>query len=451
MARPKLRDQEAFFGHPLAYVRAEQGWTYQQLVDVIARHVGNMATRREKAWKWENWGVVPDEASQFALAAELGVSREAVRLLGWPNWLPAGDRLNVELPWTAEASLELLDHTAGAAVLDRRAFLTLSAGTMVTVANQWLALEPLKLDAVLNGGQIDAETVKCFEDRLPTIRQMQYALGGGSVRNLADAELQLVRDLLKHGSYTEEIGQRMFSVAAELGRVAGWSSFDAGLHASAERYFAAALKASYSAGDRAIGANILKCMSLQLVDAKRPEEALAIATAARDGAKQAPPRIVAMMTVREARTHAVLGDAVVCERLLVQAEAAMSRADETDAPGWASYFDHAEYCAQVAACYLLLDRHQATDHWLDQSLQLQPAERRVDRATYLMWRGETVLKLGDVDHACALVTEAVPSIAAARSARNRRRLTDLQGKLQERHGKHAAVVALDEQVRSLIA
>jgi tetratricopeptide (TPR) repeat protein len=191
-------------------------------------------------------------------------------------------------------------------------------------------------------------------------------------------------------------------------------------------------------------------MSLQLIDAKRPGEALAIATAARDGAKQAPPRVVAMMSVREALTHAALGDAAACERLLVYAEAAMCRADEVESPDWASSFDQAAYCAQVASCYLLLRRHQAADHWLDQSLDLHPAERRVDRTTYLMWRAEAVLELGNVDHACALVGQAVPSIAAVHSVRNQRRLSDLHQRLKV-HKHCPAVVELDEQVRSLIA
>lgn len=393
---------------------------------------------------------MPDEDSQFALAAELGVPRNVVRRLGWPAWLPVGDRLNVELPWTPEVSLATLDQTAGAAVLDRRAFLTLSAGTVVTVANQWLALEPPRLEAALRGGRVDATVVECLEQRLPTIRQMQYALGGGSVRNLADAELRLVTDLLSKGTYTEQLGGRMFSIAAELGRVAGWSSFDAGYHAAAERYFMAALRASHAAGDRLIGANVLKCMSLQLVEADRPHEGLAIALAAQAGAEQAPPRIVAMMTVREARMRAVLGETMECERLLVAAESAMNRADKHEVPGWASYFDQAEYCAQVATCYLLLRRNQATDRWFGQALELQPPERRVDRATYLMQRAEAVLGLGDVDHACILVGEAVSPIAAARSARHRRRLRDLQARLNE-HIHRPAVAELDERVRTLIA
>src|SRR5437016_1811548 len=56
----------ARFSHPLAFVRHVNGWSYQGLVDSIARQaaampkIGNMAARREKAWRWEHWGVIPD-------------------------------------------------------------------------------------------------------------------------------------------------------------------------------------------------------------------------------------------------------------------------------------------------------------------------------------------------------------------------------------------------------
>lgn len=450
MGNRARRDQQSFFSHPLAYVRAERDWTYQDVVDVIARHVGNAATGRQKAWRWEHWGVKPDLDSQYALAAELGVSREIVRARGWPDWLPTGDRLDVELPWTMEASLSMLAETAGVAVHDRRSFLTLSAGTLMAVAAQWLAVEPARLQAAVRGGRVDGSLVETFELRLPTLQQMLDALGGGSVRHLADAELRVVSDILRYGSYSERLGQRLWNVAAELGRIAGWSSFDAGFHAAAERYFMTGVRAAHTAGDRITGANVLKCLSLQLVDANRPQEALAIAEAARNGARQAPPRVVAMLTVREARTHAVLGDAVACERLLTRAEEAMSRADDHESPVWAAYFDQAEYCAQVAACYLLLRQHETTDRWLAQSLALQPDDRLVDKATYLMWSAENAVSLGEVDRACSLIMEAVPSIASAKSARNRQRLYDLQQRLRPQKGNRA-VAELDEQVRTLVA
>lgn len=95
------RQTREFFEHPLTYVRADRDWTYQDLVNVIARPVDNMSTRREKAWRWEHWGVVPDQASQLALATELGV----------PAAERGGDRATY-LMWRAETILELgdIDH-----------------------------------------------------------------------------------------------------------------------------------------------------------------------------------------------------------------------------------------------------------------------------------------------------------------------------------------------------
>lgn len=120
MAGRLLGDHGGLLVHPLSYVRHERDWTFQDLVDVIARRVGNMAAHREKAWRWENWGVVPDGDTQLALAAELGVPAELVHSLGWPTWLPLGEKINVDTPWSRDGSLTLLDSTAGAAVLDRR-------------------------------------------------------------------------------------------------------------------------------------------------------------------------------------------------------------------------------------------------------------------------------------------------------------------------------------------
>ncbi|WP_182907576.1 transcriptional regulator [Microbispora sp. H13382] len=433
--------------HPLSYVRWERNWTLQDLVDVIARRI-NTANRREKAWRWEHWGVEPDVDTQLALAAELGVPAELVRTLRWPDWLPIGERIDTDAPWTVEGGLALLD-SAGGALLDRRGFLILSSGTAVSVANNWLTIEPPQLVSALRGGRVDAGLVSCFEQRLPALRRIDHTLGGGHVGTVVDSELTLVTNLLSSGSYSASTGRRLFAVAAELGRIAGWASCDAGLHAAAERYWIAALRAAHLAKDRGIGANILKSMSLQQAEAQRLDEALALARAARDGARQAPARVVAMLTIRQARAHASRGEANECEKLLVAAEEAMSRADDEPAPSWAAYFDEAEYCAQVAACYLLMRRYKATDRWLGQTLALQPDERSRDRATYFIWRADSVLNLGEVEHACTLLGEAIPDIASARSARNRKRLLEVHDKLSK-HRRLPAVQELQERLKPLI-
>ncbi len=81
--------------HPLGKVRASRGWSYQQTARIIARRAREMgvqmAAERQKIWRWEHRGVVPDQISQRALAAALGVPVEHVAQHSWPHWLPSID------------------------------------------------------------------------------------------------------------------------------------------------------------------------------------------------------------------------------------------------------------------------------------------------------------------------------------------------------------------------
>jgi hypothetical protein len=118
--------------------------------------------------------------------------------------------------------------------------------------------------------------------------------------------------------------------------MAGWASFDAGLHAGSQRYWVAGLHAAHAAGDRLLGANILKLMSIQCYDFALPSKALALARGAYAGARQAMPLAAAMLALWEARVHAVLGDAAACENLIARADDlyGRGRGGADDVPAW---------------------------------------------------------------------------------------------------------------------
>lgn len=355
-------------------------------------------------------------------------------------------------PWTLDGGLSLLKTTAGDAVLDRRDFLVLSAGAAVGIAQDWLTINPPAVASALGGGRIDVGLVATLEERLPALRRIDHTLGGGSVRTLADAELQLVTNLLRSSSYDEPLGRRLFAIAAELGRVAGWASCDLGQLAAAERYWVAGLHAAHLCVDRGIGANILKSMSLQRAEAGQSVEALSLAEAARKSVQGSGGQVRAMLTVRQARIHASRGERADCERLLSQAETLLSSdsSQQSPSPTWAQYFDEAEFNAQVAASYLLLKDHARADEHLGQALACQPDERSRDRGTYSLWRAETLLGMGEVEEACHLVTGAIPDLAVARSDRNRRRLTKVRMTMRPFEDQ-PAVRDLDERLIGLTA
>ncbi len=408
--------EPASFNYPLALVRHLHGWSYQGLVDAIARqaarmpHVGNMAARREKAWRWEHWGVVPDRDTQLALAALLNLPADRIDLLGWPRWLPVGDLIRADLPWTATGCRTALAEALEGAMLDRRGFLVLSGGMLTGLADQWLSVEEGKVAAALDGRtRVDGELVGWIEHRIPMLRRMDDQIGGTQLRQVVDAELRLVSSLLDEGKHTSLVGNRLCAAAAELGQLAGWVSFDAGLHAAAQRYYVAALHAAQAAGDRSLGANVLAGMSFQATTAGDARDAISLAQSAAEGAaRAAKPRVWAMLAARAARAYALAGDASYCAAALGRAQEAMGRvgSGEED-PSWIYYFDEAELAAQAGACRLALKQYDAAQVQLCEALRLQDPSYTRDRTIYHVRLASTQLALGDVEHACALATDAL--------------------------------------------
>lgn len=423
------------FAHPLAYVRHIRGWSLQRLVDEIAcrsrqRGTGNMASRREKAWRWENRGVIPDRVTQLALAAALGVPSEAVDSHPWPRWLPTGDTVRVDFTWTPAGTVQALTDVVGDALVDRRGFLKLTGPTLAYLAGSWASLEPHPAGEQLAGRRVSEDLLTQIESRLPVLRSMESQLGGATVRRIIDAELGLVSGLLHQASYSDAQGRRLSTAASELAQLAGWACCDAGYHAAAQRYWVAALHAAHSAGAPALGANVLKTMTLQLLDFDQRTDALAVADGALTAGRGSTPRTRAMLTVRKARAHAALGDKRDCDRALADTETELGRGPHDDDPHWARYFDEAEYSAQVAMTYVELGATVPADRWFDRALDPGLGVSRVrDRATYLIRRAAVQVDLGDLDHAHALAQQALPHLEEAPSARNGYRVRELRARL----------------------
>jgi hypothetical protein len=131
--------------HPLAYVRRRHGWSYQDLARVIADHAKAlgvpMAARREKVWRWEHWGVVPEADSQRALARALGIPSRELETRPWPRWLPAHGGMPDGLPWTVEGSGAALSALVDDATGDPRGFPIADGPALLDAIADWDAAE----------------------------------------------------------------------------------------------------------------------------------------------------------------------------------------------------------------------------------------------------------------------------------------------------------------------
>jgi hypothetical protein len=89
-------------------------------------------------------------------------------------------------------------------------------------------------------------------------------------------------------------------------------------------------------------------MSLRATYTDEPQQA-ALAQAAQDCARgHVPPRVMSMLAMREALTHAAAGDASGCHALLATAHRAVENVQPGDEdPAWIAYFDEANLLADT--------------------------------------------------------------------------------------------------------
>ncbi|MCK9894712.1 hypothetical protein [Frankia sp. AgB32] len=93
--------------HPLDVVRAQRGWTYRDLAELVAAHawqlgVRDMAAERQKVWRWAHRGVTPNRIAQVALASALGIPLAQAEATPWPRWLLTTVDIPTPVPVTVD-------------------------------------------------------------------------------------------------------------------------------------------------------------------------------------------------------------------------------------------------------------------------------------------------------------------------------------------------------------
>jgi hypothetical protein len=191
-------------------------------------------------------------------------------------------------------------------------------------------------------------------------RQWDAQNGGGLRRKAVVGQLHEVTDLLQE-TYPPAVTQRLFRLTAELAHLAGWMSYDVGMHPSAQKYYVLALHAAKEAGDRPFGALILTDMSRQMIHLNRGEDALELIHLAQYGSRDtASPRQQALLYAMEARAYSNIGEVNRCARAVRLAEDTFTDAGPIDeAPDWLRFFSKAELYAENAHSFRDLAYHSS--------------------------------------------------------------------------------------------
>ncbi|GAA2638241.1 MULTISPECIES: transcriptional repressor NsdA [Streptomyces] len=462
------------------------GWSKGELARQVnrrARQMGahHISTDTSRVRRWLD-GEQPREPVPRILSelfSERFGSVVAIEQLGLRTAHQTPSVSGVDLPWAGPQTVELLgEFSRSDLMLARRGFLgtslALSAGpALIEPMQRWLvpvpAADPGPRGAGPTGALGGHRPPRLSEPELDLLdattvmfRQWDAQCGGGLRRKAVVGQLHEVTDLLQE-NHPAPVMKRLFKVAAELAELAGWMSYDIGLHPTAQKYFVLALHAAKEAGDKPLGSYILSNMSRQMIHLGRPEDALELVHLAQYGSRDcAGPRTQAMLYAMEARAYANMGQPSRCKRAVRMAEDTFSDVgfggEPEPEPDWIRFFSEAELNGENSHSYRDL-AYVAGRSPMYASLAEPVMERAVELfekdevhqrsyALNLIGMATVHLLQREPEQAAALVDRALDVAGKVRSERVNTRLRKTVDTAAREYGDVAEVVRLTDHLAS---
>jgi len=346
--------------HELVALLDELGWTPARLAREINDMMRCRQVVRQTVSDWTHLGSTPRDPLPTVVAHLLSVALNRAitveqlwlgRAKASTLWLPADAGIN--LPWTPSATVAVLDswlQGGGPQQMDpdRREFMTIAGAALTVAAWGYVDSSPSRLGEISLGATgrgsltITAGMVDVVKDTIKGLRALDDT-GGGNTDNLRfiHHHLLALADWLRHGRFASTaVGDQLLGLWAQLAQLAGWVAQDAERHGLAQRYWRSGLHAAHTAGARDVGAYILSCMAYQAIGQDRVRDAMELADAAMDAAKNTPASVRALVVARYARAQATMGNVREFRARTEEAQVLLARPDALDTrPAWLYWFE----------------------------------------------------------------------------------------------------------------
>ncbi|MCM2428859.1 sporulation protein [Streptomyces sp. RKAG337] len=307
--------------------------------------------------------------------------------------------------------------------VNRRDFLTGSSfavSAFTTPVTRWL-VNPADGAAAHRGGvRVGQGDLDELREAADDARRWDSKYGGGNWKaNSVTACLEQRATPLLQGSFTDGVGRDLFSVTAELSRLAGWTAFDVGQHEAAQRHFIQALRLARAGGDVQLGCYVLTTMAMQSLLRGFADEAVDMAQGAFERAKgHAAPRVLAFTKLIEARAHARTNDARAASAALAASENLLGQARTGGPePAWIDFYNHARLSADAAEVFRDLKNPKAALAWNRQATAMPTGVFTRSVGMRLAIVGTAHLQARDLDHGLDLGNRSVDILARVQSAR----------------------------------
>ncbi|MFJ5291772.1 hypothetical protein [Streptomyces sp. NPDC088348] len=317
----------------------------------------------------------------------------------------------VEPPPQSHTSQHPSQHTEESDVR-RRAFM---AGGSAALAAVSLGLGPAPVPSQRRVG--DAE-VSAVEAAVRQIRLLDDRHGAAGLYQRAAQPLEAAYALLDAGTARRSAADRLHAGAGELAISVGWLAHDSGRFDDARSHYAEALATARVSGDPALEAHAFCNTAFLARDAGRPREAVRAAQAGEQAAKQlSSPRLLSLLTLREAGGWAGLGDRTACSERLVRAKSLFAQGTSDADPEWMSFFVEAELEMLEAQCWSALDDWPRAALHAERAAELQDPHFARNLALYRAQLADDLARAGAPDRAAAAGHQVLDLLDQVQSSR----------------------------------
>lgn len=184
-----------------------------------------------------------------------------------------------------------------------------------------------------------------------------------------------------------------------------------------------------------------------------PDDEVGGLYAAQDQARSAvdiTPRVLSMLSMREAFAHATLGNTDSTHRAIGEAHRHFERIRVSDPDtSWVTYFDETKLIVDTGIAHGRLGEAATAEPLIADALRREARTNQRGRAFHSFWLARTQLDQGKLDQACDTATQALGPASAVASERVSGHLRESYDQLAP-HRQEPIALAFEARLRALL-
>lgn len=294
--------------------------------------------------------------------------------------------------------------------------------------------------------QLSPADIQEVHDVTEMFSTFDHRYGGGQSKPLVAQYLQTaVLPLIPRVSQDSPVGRDYFQAVASLTLRAGWTAYDIGEHAVAQRFLYQAYRLARAARDKAFVGHVMACMSHQANFLGHFEQAVHLARGASHGAAgHATPTAMAMFSAMEGRALASQGNEPDATSALTTAEHWLNNREPANDPDWIWFFDEAELHAEFAHSFRDLGNAEMAGKHAATSIEVSKDEFVRSLSFCRSVLATSHLLADDLDEAVNVASGVIDAAAHLKSYRVISYLKDFRQQLNDAQPGASATRHFDE-------